>query len=93
MYDNNNFFQTNSKTKICLSIAKIDKSKLLKTKPVSNYCFCFERVSESTLSRYGTTNLYDFSKKQKIGLLLLYFFSNSYLEVVKLIDIYISVWS
>ena len=41
-----------------------------------------------TLSRYGTANLYDFSKN-KIGLLLLYFFSNSYLEMVKSIDIYI----
>ena len=90
MYDNNNFFQTNSKTKICQSIAKIDKSKLLKTKPVSNYCFCFERVSESTLSRYGTTNLYDFSKYKNWFAVAL-FFSNSYLEMVKLIDIYISV--
>ena len=40
------------------------KSKLLKTKPVSNYCVCFERVSENSLSRYGTTNLYDFSKNK-----------------------------
>ena len=52
---------------------KYDKSKLLKTKPLSNYCFCFERVSESTLSRYGTTNLYDFSKNKNWFAVALFF--------------------
>ena len=49
--------------------------------PITCIVFIFERVSESmTLSKYGTANLYDFSKNKIHLLLLLFFFPEIHIQ-------------